>query len=95
MARRKVFGALLLVSPSRVQAIPCGLITYSSRTIADLADSRNNNHFRALPKPKDRLGVRTLVPDREFSYLERLRALYEEQINVVIRLKLGSHPQKF
>jgi len=42
------FWALILATPYRGRAIPCGVITYSSKTIAQNADSRNLNHFRAF-----------------------------------------------
>lgn len=93
--KTKGFWALLLATPYRGRAIPCGFITYSSKTIALLQDSRNLNHFRAFDKLKDLLGERALVLDREFSYLELLINLEAEQINFVIRLNLGSHPPKF
>lgn len=93
--KTKGFWALLLATPYRGRAIPCGLITYSSRTIAEQASSRNLNHARAFAKLKELLGARPLVLDREFSYLELLLALEEEQINFVIRLNLGSHAPKF
>lgn len=89
------FWALMLAIPYRGRAIPCGLITYSSKTIAELATSRNQNHFRAFADLKDLLGERPLVLDREFSYLELLLNLVEEQLHFVIRLNLGSHPPKF
>ncbi len=89
------FWALILAVPYRGRAIPCGLVTYSSRTIADLADSRNRNHFRAFAFLKDLLGERPVVMDREFSYLGLLQALVAERIHFVIRLNLGSHPPKF
>jgi hypothetical protein len=89
------FWALVLATPYRGRAIPCGLITYSSKTIADRADSRNLNHVRAFSGLKDLLGERPLVLDREFSYLELLLQLEEEQVNYVIRLKLGRQPPKF
>jgi hypothetical protein len=89
------FWALLLATPYRGRAIPCGLITYSSRTIADQADSRNRNHARAFAKLKELVGEGPLVLDREFSYLELLLDLEEEQINFVIRLNLGSHAPEF
>lgn len=41
------------------------------------------------------LGERPLVLDREFSYLELLLNLVEEQLNFVIRLNLVSNPPKF
>ncbi|MCI0519513.1 MAG: transposase [Chloroflexi bacterium] len=89
------FWALILATPYRGRAIPCGLLTYSSRTIAKNADSRNLNHFRAFAALKDLLGERPLVLDREFSYLELMLNLMEEQINWVIRLNLRAHPPKF
>lgn len=92
--KTKGFWALLLATPYRGRAIPCGLITYSSKTIAMNQDSRNQNHFRAFEGLKDMLGERPLVLDREFSYLELLLCLNAEQVNFVIRLNLGSHPPK-
>lgn len=93
--KTKGFWALVLATAYRGRAIPCGLITYSSKTIATRQDSRNLNHFRAFAQLKDLLGERPLVLDREFSYLELLLHLVEEQVNFVIRLNLGSHPPKF
>ena len=93
--KTKGFGALVLATPYRGRAIPCGLVTYSSKTIATNADSRNLNHFRAFEGLKDMLGERPLVLDREFSYLELLLRLVEERIHFVIRLNLRSHPPKF
>lgn len=89
------FWALVLAIPYRGRAIPCGLVTYSSKTIAELADSRNQNHFRAFASLKDLLGERPLVLDREFSYMALLLALSEEKIHFVIRLRMGGHPPKF
>lgn len=93
--KTKGFWAMVLATPYRGRAIPCGLVTYSSRTIAQNADSRNLNHFRAFEGLKDLLGERALVLDREFSYLELLLRLEEERVHFVIRLNLRSHPPKF
>ena len=93
--KTRAFWALILATPYRGRAIPCGLVTYSSRTIAQQADSRNLNHYRAFAALKDLLGERPLVLDREFSYLELMLNLVEEQINWVIRLNLRAHPPKF
>jgi len=93
--KTKGFWALVLAMPYRGRAIPCGLVTYSSKTIAQSLDSRNLNHFRAFAQVKDLLGQRPLVLDREFSYLELMLNLGEEQINFVIRLDLRAHPPKF
>lgn len=89
------FWALILATPCRGRAIPCGMVTYSSKTIAQGLDSRNLNHFRAFDGLKDMLGGRPLVLDREFSYLELMLNLFEEQINWVIRLNLRANPPKF
>jgi hypothetical protein len=89
------FWALILATPYRGRAIPCGMTTYSSKTIAQGLDSRNLNHFRAFAGLKDMLGGRPLVLDREFSYLELMLNLFEEQINWVIRLNLRGNPPKF
>jgi len=89
------FWVLLLATPYRGRAVPCSLLTYSSKTIAASLDSRNLNHLRAFAGLKDLLGERPLVLDREFSYLELLLNLAAEQVNFVIRLNLGSHPAKF
>lgn len=93
--KTKGFWAMVLATPYRGRAIPCGLVTYSSKTIAINQDSRNLNHFRAFEGIKDLLGEIPLVLDREFSYLELLLNLIEEQLKFVIRLNLGSHPPKF
>jgi hypothetical protein len=93
--KTKGFWALVLATPYRGRAIPCGLMTYSSKTIAQDLGSRNLNHFRAFEALKDLLGERPLVLDREFSYLELMLNLVEEQINWVIRLNLRANPPKF
>ena len=93
--KTKGFWALVFATPYRGRAIPCGLVTYSSKTIATRMDSRNLNHFRAFASIQDLLGDKPLVLDREFSYLELLTNLINEQLKFVIRLNLGSHPPKF
>jgi len=93
--KTKGFWALVLGTPYRGRAIPCGLVTYSSKTIAQSLDSRNLNHFRAFAALKDLLGDRPLVLDREFSYLELLLNFVIEHIHWVIRLNLRAHPPKF
>jgi len=93
--KTKGFWMLLLATPCRGRAIPCGLLTYSSRTIGAGLSSRNLNHVRAFAERKDLLGERPLVLDREFSYLKLLLHRVEEGVNFVIRLNQGSHPPKF
>jgi len=93
--KTKGFWALILATPYRGRAIPCGMVTYSSKTIAQELGSRNQEHFRAFEGLKDMLGERPLVLDREFSYLELMLNLFEEQINWVIRLNLRARSPKF
>lgn len=90
------FWTLMLATPYRGRALPCGFVTYSSQTIADEVSSRNQYHFRAFAEIKDLLGERPLVLDREFSYLGLLQALAAEAVQFVIRLQLaGPHPTHF
>jgi len=89
------FWALILATPYRGRAIPCGMVTYSSKTIAQGLESMSMSPFRAFEGLKDMLGGRPLVLDREFSYLELMLNLFEEQINWVIRLNLRANPPKF
>jgi len=86
---------LTLATPLRGRAIPCHFITYSSATIGSELSSRNIEHQRAVQGIKKLIGNRALVFDREFSYLDFLINLYEEEINYVIRLNMGSNPPKF
>ncbi len=90
------FWMLLLATPYRGRAVPCSFVTYSSKSINDLATSRNQYHFQAFADVKELLGERPLVLDREFSYLALLQALQAEQVQFVIRLKLSaSHAVRF
>jgi hypothetical protein len=84
------FWLLLLATPFRGRAIPFHFLTYSSRTLATTASSRNQQHLQAFCDVKALLGERPLVLDREFSYEWLLTALMHERIHFVIRLKLGS-----
>ncbi|WP_376790947.1 transposase [Thermoflexus sp.] len=87
--------ALMRAVPDRGRAIPCGRITYSSKTLAERGDSRNRNHFQAFAAWKDLLGERPWVLDREVRDLEWLRGFAEEAIHWVIRWNLGSPPPQF
>lgn len=90
------FWVLVLATPYRGRALPCGFVTYSSATINAEATSRNQYHFQAFAQVKDLLGERPLVLDREFCYLELLQAMVAEQVNFVIRLnQSGAHPPHF
>lgn len=89
------FWLLLLATPFRGRAIPCGFVTYSSRTIAQMSRSRNQYHWQAFDQVKTLLADKPLVLDREFSYLELLEYLVAIQVNFVIRLNLGSQSPTF
>lgn len=89
------YWLLLLATPFRGRAIPCGFVIYSSQTIRQLATSRNQYHWQAFDQVKALLGNKPLVLDREFSYLELLHYLVAADIRFVIRLRLGSHPPTF
>jgi hypothetical protein len=93
--KTKGFWCLVLATPHRGRAIPCGFATYSSKTIAKNQDSRNLNHFRAFEGVKDILEDKPLALDREFSNLELLLNVIEERVSFVLRLNLGSRPPKF
>ena len=93
--KTKGFWLLMLATPFRGRAIPCGFVTYSSRTIAEGVTSRNQEHDRAFQSVKHLVGERPLVLDREFSYLGLLEKLVAEKVNFVIRLNMGSHPPVF
>jgi hypothetical protein len=83
------YWLLLLATPYHGRAIPCGFVSYSSRTINQEATSRNLHHLAAFAQVKELLGDRPLVLDREFSYLELLENLNLEGVRFVIRLKTG------
>jgi hypothetical protein len=85
----KGYWLMVLATPFHGRAIPCGFVDYSSRTIHQDATSRNLHHFAAFGQVKELLGDRPLVLDREFSYLELLENLALEEVNFVIRLKVG------
>ena len=91
----KGFWMLTLATPLRGRALPCHFVTYSSATINDEATSRNLEHQRAVQGVKALIGDRTLVFDREFSYLGFLLKIDAEQIKYVIRLNQGAKPPKF
>ena len=93
--KTKGFWLLMLATPFRGRAIPCGFVTYSSRTIAEEVTSRNQAHDRAFQSVKHVVGDRPLVLDREFSYLSLLENFVAEKMNFAIRLTLGSHPPVF
>jgi hypothetical protein len=89
------YWLLVLSTPFRGRAIPFSLLSYSSRTIAEGAGSRNMHHWQAFADIKALLGNRPLVLDRDFSYLDLLLYCVAADINFVIRLNLRSQPPKF
>lgn len=89
MARPRGFWLLLLATPYRGHALPCGFVSYSSRTIAQTLRSRNQYHWLAFDQLKTLLGDKPLVLDHEFSYLELLHYLRSLGLNFVIRIGMG------
>ena len=87
------YWLLFLATPYQGRAIPYHFVSYSSRTINAEATSRNRYHFQAFAQIKELLGDKPLVLDREFSYLVLMQAqaLDMEQVNFVIRLKVGAN----
>ena len=85
------YWLLVLATPYQGRAIPCHFVSYSSAIIGTEITSRNRYHFQAFAEVKELLGDKPLVLDREFSYLELLQALVVEDVNFVMRLKLGAH----
>lgn len=85
------YWLLILATPYQGRAIPCHFVSYSSAIIGAEISSRNRYHFQAFAEVKELLGEKPLVLDREFSYLELMQALGVEEVNFVIRLKLGAH----
>jgi hypothetical protein len=84
------YWLLLLATPYHGRALPCYFVSYSSTIIGAEATSRNRYHFQAFGELKTLLGEKPLVLDREFSYLELMQALVKENLNFVIRLKVGT-----
>ncbi len=88
------FWLMVLATPYRGRALPCSFITFSSRTLAEQVESRNQNHLRCFAQIKELIGEKPLVLDRDFSYLELLDHLTAAGVHFVIRLNLRSHPPK-
>jgi hypothetical protein len=83
------YWLLFLSTAFHGRSIPCGFVSYSSKTINQESTSRNRHHFEVFAKVKEMIGDRPLVLDREFSYLELMENLVFEGLNFVIRLKVG------
>ena len=77
-----------LGDPHRGRAIPWGWVCYSSRTIANRGDSRNQNPMRAIETRKDIGGDRPVG-----SYLGFWQDLEAAQVSFVLRLHPGTHPK--
>ena len=60
------YWLLVLGSPFRGRFLPCGYLTYSSKTINDEATSQNLEVQRLLDELKGLLQGRPLVADRGF-----------------------------
>jgi hypothetical protein len=84
------YWLLFLATPYRGRAIPCHFVSYSSKTIHQLATSHNQYHFKAFSEVKELLGEKPLALDRVSSYLELMENMVKEGVNFVIRLKEGA-----
>lgn len=85
------YWLLILATPYQGRAIPCYFVSYSSSILGSEVTSRNRYHYQAFAEVKELLGEKPLVLDREFSYLELMQAWVREEVNFVIRLKVGAH----
>jgi len=85
------YWLLILATPYQGRAIPCHFVSYSSAIIGSEVTSRNRYRYQAFAEVKELLGEKPLVLDREFSYPELMQALVSEEVNIVIRLKVGAH----
>lgn len=85
------YWLLILATPYQGRAIPCHFVSYSSSLLGAEVTSRNRYHYQAFAEVKELLGEKPLVLEREFSYLELMQALGREEVNFVIRLKVGAH----
>jgi hypothetical protein len=71
----KGFWMLPIATPIRGRAIPCHFITYSSATLNNDVSSCNLEHQHAIQGIKEFVGNRTMIYDREFSFLGFLQNL--------------------
>jgi len=85
------YWLLILATPYQGRALPCHFVSYSSSILGSEVTSRNRYHYQAFAEVKELLGEKPLVLDREFGYLELMQALVREEVNFVIRLKVGAH----
>ena len=74
------FLLLLLAVPFRGRAITFNFVTYSSQTIQQKTGSRNLEHKRAFQEVKMLCYGKSLVLNREFSYLDLLETLVQEEL---------------
>ena len=75
------FWLLLLATPYRGRALPCGFLTYSSKTIAQLARSRNEYHWQVFDQVKALLGDKPLVLKRKITLpTKRLCQLHDQVV---------------
>ena len=84
------FQIVPLAFPYHGRAIPFHAVDYSSKTIANEATFRNQQHFRLIREIKELIGDKPIVMDREFSYGELLEAFIEEDMKFVIRLNCSN-----
>jgi hypothetical protein len=85
------YWLLVLATSYQGRTLPCHFVGYSSAISGAEITSQNRYHFHVFGKVKNLLGDKPLLLDRESSYLELLQALGVEEVNFVIRRKLGAH----
>jgi hypothetical protein len=83
------YWLLFLSTAFHGRSIPCGFVSYSSKTIDQEATSCNYHHFEAFAKVKELIGDWSLVLEHEFSYLVLMENLVLEGLNFMIWFKVG------
>jgi len=88
------FWLLVLSTPFRGRALPCGWLTYSSTTIAEEGSSQPQEVRRLLETLHALLRGRPLVADRGFHDRKFFAWLQQGGIPFIIRVKMRPHPLK-
>jgi len=88
------FWLLVLATPFRGRALPCGWLTYSSATIAEESTSQPLELRRLLEPLRALLQGRPLVADRGFHDRKFFAWLQQGGIPFIIRVKMRPRPLK-
>ena len=89
---KRGFWLLVLATPFRGRALPCGWLTYSSATITAEATSQLQEVRRLLEMLLALLRGRPLVADRGFHDRKFFAWLKQGGIPFIVRVKMRSHP---